>query len=104
MQELEKRYQSFRQYVQIAHDKGQHAPLCKLARSYTNEQQRRAQAVSAPQKSLEGADSDFSTLITVAKRCVQDLPLPIPATTTLSIFIDGLLQPTGCRSDFHSAK
>jgi hypothetical protein len=70
VQELEKRYQSFRQYVQTAHDKGQHVPLRKLARSFTSEQQKHAQAASAPQRSVEGADADFDTLIEEAKRCV----------------------------------
>jgi hypothetical protein len=70
VQELEKRYQNFRQYVQTAHDKGQHAPMKKLARSFTNEQQRRAKAESAPQRNVQGADADFDSLIAVAKRCV----------------------------------
>ena len=91
MQELEKRYQSFRQYVQTAHDKGQHVPLRKLARTYTSEQQRRAQAVSAPQKSVEGADHDFSTLIEVAKRYASDLQQPPPAADSLSA------SPETCR-------
>lgn len=72
LQELEKRYKGFRQFVQTAHDRVEGASLRKLAKRFSAQEQKRTEALSKAPEPVEGADSDFDALIAVAKRCVQD--------------------------------
>lgn len=67
MQDLERRYQAFRQFVQTAHDRGDRASLKRFARRFSMEEQKRAEAISSAPTHVPGADADFETLIAVTK-------------------------------------
>lgn len=70
MQELERRYQAFRQFVQTAHDRGDRASLKRFAKRFSMEEQKRAEAISSAPMRVPDADADFESLIAVAKQCV----------------------------------
>jgi hypothetical protein len=78
LQELQRRYQDFRQYAATAHDQGDGASLAKLARRFAKDARREAMQQEAAAaaggggaEAVPGADFTFESLVASCRRCAR---------------------------------
>ena len=77
MQELQRRYQDFRQYAATAHDRGDSSSLKRLARRFSKDSKRtleRQGAAEAAAEAVPGADHEFAHLIESCRRFAPSSP------------------------------